>query len=172
MRQGVVFQFIWWKIMLGREVIYNYFQNSRLGMRGVHFMAPDSQMRELTQIYCAIFAGLWLWSSIVVTNLRKRGITTNMSCHSITANSTWLIAETFDHFYMTWLMLQSSQEACPLVLNICEIPYVMGWGHNRPLLWYCFISHRVFCGLISHQRNWISNYPHSWHTNCIVPLPC
>ena len=40
----------------------------------------------------------------------KREITSNISCLSITATSTWLIMETFDHFYMTWLMLESSRK--------------------------------------------------------------
>ena len=40
------------KFMWGREVIHNSFPKFQMmhDMRGFHFMASDSQMRELTQI--------------------------------------------------------------------------------------------------------------------------
>ena len=58
MRQVVVFQFIWWNLCEAGRWFLIYFQNSRGGMRGLHFMTSDSQMRCSWHRSNIIFAGL------------------------------------------------------------------------------------------------------------------
>ena len=53
--------FIWIKLCEARRWFIIYLENSRWGIRGFHFMASDSQMRELTQLLYIIFAGLNVW---------------------------------------------------------------------------------------------------------------
>ena len=63
MRQEVVLQFTWWNSE-GQDYLYPKFQ---MRHEGFHFMASESQIRELTQIKWVNFAGLamniwtWLW---------------------------------------------------------------------------------------------------------------
>ena len=51
-RQGVVPQIIRWNSYEAGRWFIIYFQNSMWGMRGFHFMAPESQMRD-TDLICS-----------------------------------------------------------------------------------------------------------------------
>ena len=58
-RQGVAFQLVLCNPYEARRFFIDYYcQNSECGMGCFHFIAPESQIRELTQVLCMIFACL------------------------------------------------------------------------------------------------------------------